>query len=141
MKRIATVAALLAATLSANAQMTEETARQAAQELRVLVTEGTGVIGDLQPAINGSKTTKEQVKAAYGSPISTHFTDSGNEVWTYTFTKQRQNGENFVPYLNMLESGSKGVHKELKVMFSDKGVVKNYSMNESKVETKSGLFK
>ena len=61
MKRIATVAALLAATLSANAQMTEETARQAAQELRVLVTEGTGVIGDLQPAINGSKTTKEQV--------------------------------------------------------------------------------
>ena len=47
--------------MSASAQMTEETARQAAQELRVLVTEGTGVIGDLQPAINGSKTTKEQV--------------------------------------------------------------------------------
>jgi hypothetical protein len=41
--------------------MTEDTARQAAQELRMLVTEGTGVIGDLQPAINGSKTTKEQV--------------------------------------------------------------------------------
>jgi len=27
----------------------------------MLVTEGTGVIGDLQPAINGGKTTKEQV--------------------------------------------------------------------------------
>jgi len=53
---------LLAAGMSANAQMTEETARQAAQELRVLVTEGTGVVGDLQPAINGSKTTKEQVR-------------------------------------------------------------------------------
>ena len=61
MLRIAVAAALAAAAVSAHAQMTEETARQAAQELRMLVTEGTGVIGDLQPAINGSKTTKEQV--------------------------------------------------------------------------------
>jgi hypothetical protein len=61
MLRIAIAAALAAAAVSAHAQMTEETARQAAQELRMLVTEGTGVIGDLQPAINGSKTTKEQV--------------------------------------------------------------------------------
>jgi hypothetical protein len=61
MLRIAMTAALAAAAVSAHAQMTEDTARQAAQELRMLVTEGTGVIGDLQPAINGSKTTKEQV--------------------------------------------------------------------------------
>jgi hypothetical protein len=59
--RIATAAVLAATALSAQAQMTEETARQAAQELRLLVSEGTGVIGDLQPAINGGKTTKEQV--------------------------------------------------------------------------------
>jgi hypothetical protein len=56
---IATLA--VAAALSASAQMTEDAARQAAQELRMLVGEGTGVIGDLQPAINGGKTTKEQV--------------------------------------------------------------------------------
>ena len=61
MLRIAVAAALAAAAVSAHAQMTEEVARQAAQELRMLVTEGTGVIGDLQPAINGGKTTKEQV--------------------------------------------------------------------------------
>ena len=42
----------LAASLPAHAQMTEDAARQAAQEVRVLVTEGTAVIGDLQPAIN-----------------------------------------------------------------------------------------
>ena len=57
MLRIAVAAALAAAAVSAHAQMTEEVARQAAQELRMLVTEGTGVIGDLQPAINGGKTT------------------------------------------------------------------------------------
>ncbi|HUQ27873.1 MAG TPA: hypothetical protein VM051_04735 [Usitatibacter sp.] len=59
--RIARAAILAGAALSAQAQMTEDTARQAAQELRLLVSEGTGVIGDLQPAINGGKTTKEQV--------------------------------------------------------------------------------
>ena len=59
--RIATAALVAGTAMSVQAQMTEETARQAAQELRLLVSEGTGVIGDLQPAINGGKTTKEQV--------------------------------------------------------------------------------
>jgi hypothetical protein len=39
----------------------EDTARQAAQEVRMLVTEGTGVIGDLQPAINAGKASRDQV--------------------------------------------------------------------------------
>jgi hypothetical protein len=59
---VAFALALLAmVSVPAHAQLTEDTAKQAAQELRVLVTEGTGVIGDLQPAINGGKAVKEQV--------------------------------------------------------------------------------
>ena len=61
MLRYAITAAVAAAAVSAQAQMTEDTAKQVAQEVRVLVNEGSAVIGDLQPAINGSKTTKEQV--------------------------------------------------------------------------------
>jgi len=58
---IAFAAAMLAAvSVPAHAQLAEDTAKQAAQELRVLVTEGTGVIGDLQPAINSGKVMKEQ---------------------------------------------------------------------------------
>jgi len=77
-------AALGAATLPIHAQLTEDAAKQAAQEVRLLITEGTNVIGDLQPAINGGKTTKEQVapealvdqfKARYqkakGAPLDT----------------------------------------------------------------------
>jgi hypothetical protein len=78
-------AAMLAAvSVPAHAQLPEDTAKQAAQELRVLVTEGTGVIGDLQPAINSGKAVKEQVspdalvsqfKARYqkaaGAPLDT----------------------------------------------------------------------
>lgn len=56
------IAALVASVnFAAYAQTDEDTGRKAAEELRLLVTEGTNVIGDLQPAINSSKTTKEQV--------------------------------------------------------------------------------
>jgi hypothetical protein len=67
------------------AQMTEETARQAAQEVKLLVSEGTAVIGDLQPAINSGKAEKDKVapdqlvaqfKARYqkaaGAPLDTN---------------------------------------------------------------------
>jgi hypothetical protein len=55
------VALPLASSVTAHAQLAEDTAKQAAQELRVLVTEGTGVIGDLQPAINSGKAVRDQV--------------------------------------------------------------------------------
>lgn len=80
-------AMLAALSVPAHAQLSEDTAKQAAQELRVLVTEGTGVIGDLQPAINSGKTVKDQVtpdalvnqfKARYqkatGAPLDTKAT-------------------------------------------------------------------
>jgi hypothetical protein len=57
----AACAVLLAASLPLRAQMTEDTARQAAQEVRVLVSEGTNVIGDLQPAINAGKAKPAEV--------------------------------------------------------------------------------
>src|SRR6188768_1203331 len=47
---------LTCVSITARAQIDEDTGRKAAEELRVLVTEGTGVIGDLQPAINSGKT-------------------------------------------------------------------------------------
>lgn len=59
--RILAVAMLAAASLPLHAQLAEDTAKQAAQELRVLVTEGSAVIGDLQPQINSGKVVREQV--------------------------------------------------------------------------------
>jgi hypothetical protein len=46
--------------LASNA-VTEESARQTLAELRVLVTEGTNVIGDMQPMINSGKVDSQQV--------------------------------------------------------------------------------
>jgi len=57
----AVAAAAAMAILPAMAQLGEDAAKQATQETKLLVTEGTAVVGDLQPAINSGKTTKEQV--------------------------------------------------------------------------------
>jgi hypothetical protein len=59
--RVAFAALVAAAGFPVHAQLTEDNAKQAAQEVRLLVTEGTAVIGDLQPAINSGKVVKEQV--------------------------------------------------------------------------------
>jgi hypothetical protein len=53
--------ALGAALPSAHAQVPEDMARLGLQELRTLVTEGTAVIGDLQPMINSGKVASDQV--------------------------------------------------------------------------------
>ena len=46
---------------SAIAQLNEAAARQAANEVKLLINEGTGVIGALQPKINAGKATKAEV--------------------------------------------------------------------------------
>lgn len=54
----------LAMTLSAGAwaQMNEALGKQVAQEVRILINEGTGVISALQPKINAGKATPEEVR-------------------------------------------------------------------------------
>ncbi|HST00217.1 MAG TPA: hypothetical protein VLJ84_01015 [Usitatibacter sp.] len=57
----AMLAAGLATATLALAQMSEDQAKQAAQEVKLLVTEGSAVVGDLQPQINSGKVDKAQV--------------------------------------------------------------------------------
>jgi hypothetical protein len=62
LRNLVLIAAFAAAGVgAAQAPLTEDSARQAAQEVKLLVTEGTAVIGDLQPAINSGKVNKDQV--------------------------------------------------------------------------------
>ncbi len=92
-----------------------------------------------QKIIRG-ETTKEQVRAAYGDPISTSFTDSGNEIWKYEWDKTHSKIINFIPLVNLFASGFKGKKKELTVFFNQKGIVKNYAISSSKIDTNTSLF-
>lgn len=89
--------------------------------------------------IHDGVTTKEQVRAAYGDPVATDFTDSGHEKWVYTFTNSKQDAANFIPLYGDLHQGNHGTEKHLTVIFTG-DVVWHHSMNNSAVKAKGGLF-
>jgi len=86
------------------------------------------------------ETTKEQIRAAYGDPVSTSFTDSGNEIWKYQWDKTHSKAINFVPVVNFFVSGAKGKRKELVVFFNQNGIVTNFSISSSKIDTNTGII-
>ena len=86
------------------------------------------------------KTTKTEVKAMFGSPLKTSFTDGGLEIWSYELAKMSADAINYVPLVGLFGGTASGTKKELVLLFDDKGVVKRFSMSESAVKTKTGLF-
>lgn len=86
------------------------------------------------------RTTKNQVRALYGDPYSTSFTDSGNEIWKYHFKKAHLKASSFVPVVRLFASGSKEKKKELVVLFNKRGIVQKHSMSTSDIENNTSLF-
>lgn len=85
-------------------------------------------------------TTKAEVRKLYGSPLKTSFTDGGLEVATYEFSNVTSDAINYVPIVNLFGSSASGTKKELVVLFDRVNVVQRYSMSESEVKQKTGLF-
>jgi hypothetical protein len=86
------------------------------------------------------QTTKDQVRAMFGSPSKTDFTDGGMEIWRYSFVKVSKDAVDFIPVVNLFGSSASGKRKELVVMFDTSNVVKRFSMSVSDVSQKTGLF-
>lgn len=86
------------------------------------------------------KTTKSDVKAVFGSPMKTTFTDGGLEVWTYEFSKVSADAVSYIPIVNLFGASASGTKKELVALFDSNGVLKRYSMSESDVKQRTGVF-
>lgn len=86
------------------------------------------------------KTTKAEVRSLFGAPLSTTFTDAGNEIYKYSFSKTQANASNFIPIVGIFTAGAHGTEKNLTIMFDDKGIVKRYSLDESAVNTRTGIL-
>jgi hypothetical protein len=43
------------------------------------------------------KTTQAQVRQLYGDPMKTSFTDSGNEIWEYEFSRLHSSSQTSFP--------------------------------------------
>ena len=86
------------------------------------------------------RTTQGDVRGLYGDPSRTSFTDSGNEVWEYNFSRMHSKPTNFVPYVNLIHSGAEGDKKSLVIFFDRSKVVRQYTVSSSKVDVSQGLI-
>ena len=86
--------------------------------------------------ITEGATTLAEIKAMFGSPIKTTFTDGGLEIWTYEFDNVAMTAGS---YLNPFGTTFTGTKKELVVLFDENEIVKRARMSESDVEEKYGL--
>ena len=86
------------------------------------------------------KTTKSEVRAMFGSPMKTSFTDGGLEIWNFEFSNVSADAVSYIPVVSMFGGTASGKKKELVVMFDQADVVKRFSMSESDVTAKTGIF-
>ncbi|CAJ6628677.1 lipoprotein [Burkholderia pseudomallei] len=91
-----------------------------------------------QHVIKG-KSTKFDVEAYLGAAESVSFTDSGLEIWQYTYAKQTSKAINFIPVVGILAGGADVDKKVLTILFNDKGVVMKSTYAASKGEIRTGL--
>lgn len=86
------------------------------------------------------KTHQEQVRGMYGDPAKTSFTDSGNEIWEYDFSRTQSKPTNFIPYVNLVASGAEGDKKSLVIFFNKSKIVQQYTLSTSKIDVSTGLI-
>ena len=94
----------------------------------------------VQQKIVQGKTSKAEIKAMFGAPGSTTVTDGGLEIWRYDLTDMHADPQNFIPLALYFGSSSSGIKKELVIAFDDNGIVKKFSMTESPISVKTGIF-
>ena len=94
---------------------------------------------DILAQVREGETTKAQIEAMFGSANSVSFTDSGNEIWTYFYSKATSHAINFVPYANIVSRGADVETKELIILFDTNGVVRKRTVRDTTTVVKSGI--
>jgi hypothetical protein len=86
------------------------------------------------------KTRQDHVRELYGDPATISFTDSGNEIWEYDFSRTVSKPTNFIPYVSLIHSGAEGDKKSLVIFFNKTKIVQQYTLSTSKVDVSTGLI-
>jgi hypothetical protein len=85
-------------------------------------------------------TRQSQVREIYGDPAKISFTDSGNEIWEYDFSRTVSKPTNFIPYVSLIHSGAEGDKKALVIFFNKSKIVQQYTLSTSKIDISTGLI-
>ena len=99
---------------------------------------------DVNKNITVGKTTRNEIRAMFGSPLETKYTDSGLEIWRYHFEDTTGlNPANIASQtltLGLAGSRRTGTEKELVILYNDDYTVKRFNMSEAPVQTGTGLL-
>tara|TARA_B110000902_G_C13906248_1_gene436411 strand:+ start:92 stop:439 length:348 start_codon:yes stop_codon:yes gene_type:complete len=87
------------------------------------------------------QTSAAEIKAMFGSPYETTYTDSGMLIWKFRLDDLKADAVNYIPIVNFFGSSMSGTRKELVILFDENDVVKRSNMSESDVKTKTGMMK
>lgn len=83
-------------------------------------------ISDKQTAlqIKPGTSTKADVKQLVGEPMEVEFTDTGDEIWKYVYSKAKIRGTSFIPFVGLLVGGADTETNTITVRFNKEGTVK-----------------
>lgn len=99
---------------------------------------------DVNKNITVGKTTRNEIRAMFGSPLETKYTDSGLEIWRYQYEDTTGlNPANIASQtltLGLAGSRRTGTEKELVILFNDDYTVKRFNMSEAPVQRGTGLL-
>lgn len=84
--------------------------------------------------------TQDDVRAYLGDPTSVSFTDSGNEIWTYTYSEETSHASNFIPFVSLFSSGVDVKSKEVVILFNAERKVMRYTMREAQDVRRVGIL-
>ena len=93
----------------------------------------------IQQQITEGKTTKTEIQSLLGNAANVSFTDAGNEIWTYRYSRATPQAINFIPVVSLFTRGADVTTKELVVMFDKNNLVSKYTLREVTDVVKSGL--
>lgn len=87
-------------------------------------------VESIQTKLVKGKTTKAEVKAAFGEPSDQGVSD-GLEYWGYQMSQTDAKG--FIPLVGLVTGKSHISGKYLRISFNKKGTVDSYGLSETKV--------
>jgi len=93
----------------------------------------------IQQEIKQGTTTELQVRATLGEPQWQGFTDNGNEVWTYRYSRSTPRARNFIPIVTLFSRVRDVKSKELVILFTQAGVVSKYDLHEAQSVWRAGI--
>ena len=99
---------------------------------------GTKVEQSALSKIIKGKTTKSEVIALLGNPMSAQLTGNGKEIDTWSYAQAQAKGRSFIPVVGAFVGGSDMKLQTFQVILNKNKVVEDYLWNDSNIELRMG---